>query len=99
MSIWCRAPPVVAVPVADDFIVPLPYGQAVDWLRNVQTAGTATLEHQGITYEVSDPQVLDAATALPLVPADIARTWRVFRIEHYVRFTAHAVDRVAGRIA
>ena len=42
------ATPVVAVPVAADaFIIPLPYGEGVDWLKNVLAAKRATLESKG----------------------------------------------------
>ena len=37
------ATPVVADRVADGFILPLPYGTGVDWLRNVLAAGSATI--------------------------------------------------------
>ena len=37
------ATPVVADRVADGFILPLPYGTGVDWLRNVLAAGRATV--------------------------------------------------------
>ena len=37
------ATPVVADRVANGFILPLPYGTGVDWLRNVLAAGRATV--------------------------------------------------------
>lgn len=55
--------PVVAERVADGFTLPLPYGTGVDWLRNVQTAGRATITSKGQTYDVVDPEVVDAASA------------------------------------
>ena len=53
--------PVVAGGTPDDgFIVPLPYGTEIDWLRNVLAAGTASLRSRGITYQVTDPRIVAA---------------------------------------
>ena len=79
------ATPVVADRVEGGFIIPLPYGTGVDWLRNVQAAGGATLRVRGTTFEVSAPQIVAAATAFPLVPPMHARIWRRMGIELYLR--------------
>ena len=39
----------------DVFVVPLPYGTRVDWLRNVLAARRATIDAQGKTYNVVEP--------------------------------------------
>ncbi len=36
----------------------------MDWLRNVRTAGTATVTVDGKTYDVCEPEVISAATAV-----------------------------------
>jgi deazaflavin-dependent oxidoreductase (nitroreductase family) len=80
------ATPVVAVPVARDaLIIPLPYGEGVDWLKNVLAAGRATIEVKGETYAIVEPEVKDAAAALPLLDKRHQRTWRRFGIERYLR--------------
>lgn len=78
------ATPVVADRVPGGFIVPLPYGTDVDWLRNIRAAGSATLRSKSVTYVVTDPEIVDAATAFALVPAAHARAWRRFGIQHYL---------------
>ncbi|HNM86824.1 MAG TPA: nitroreductase, partial [Mycobacterium sp.] len=60
---------------------------AVDWLRNVLAAGTATIVSHGRLYAVTDPQIVDATTAEPLLPARRRREFRRFGIDRYVRFT------------
>ena len=80
--------PVVAEPVADGFVIPLPYGTEVDWLRNVLAAEHATIDVRGRHYMIVNPQILDAAAAFPLLPARLQRTWRRFHIEHYLRVRA-----------
>ena len=89
------ATPVVAVPVDGGFIVPLPYGEEVDWLRNATAAGRATIEFQGETFEVGAPLLLDAAQALPVLDERHRRAWQRFRIERYARFPFSAPGREA----
>lgn len=87
------ATPVVAVPVDGGFIVPLPYGEEVDWLRNAAAAGRATIQFQGESFEVGAPVLLDAAQALPLLDERHRRTWQRFKIERYARFPIAADGR------
>ncbi len=87
------ATPVVADRVADGFVVPLPYGTRVDWLRNVQADGHATIRSDGSEYELVDPEILDAPTALPLVPARHRRSFERMRIENFLRLRDAAVAR------
>jgi deazaflavin-dependent oxidoreductase (nitroreductase family) len=79
--------PVVADRVGDRFIVPLPYGTQVDWLRNVLTAGRARITTKGQTYEVVSPEIIDATEALPLLPRDRRRTFERTGIDHFLRAT------------
>jgi deazaflavin-dependent oxidoreductase (nitroreductase family) len=81
------ATPVVADRIADGFILPLPYGTAVDWLRNIRAAGRATVTVSGQTYEVCNPEVIDAATAAPLLSPHRRRMFARFGIANYVKVT------------
>ena len=38
--------------VRDGFVVPLPYGMRIDWLRNVLAARRSTIDAQAKTYNV-----------------------------------------------
>ncbi len=53
----------------------------------MRAAGKATLQVRGETYEETTPEIIDAATAFPLVPAAHARVWRRLGIEHYLKLT------------
>lgn len=80
------ATPVVADRVAgDDFILPLPYGTGVDWLRNVLAAGTATITVGGQTYDVTEPEVIDAATAGPQLSPRRRRAFQRFGIDTFLK--------------
>jgi deazaflavin-dependent oxidoreductase (nitroreductase family) len=69
--------PVMPLPLAGGFLVSLPYGPDRDWVRNVVSAGRATLQRGGRTFELADPRMLDAAGAAPLLPAALRPALRV----------------------
>src|ERR1700757_1777162 len=76
--------PVVADKVFDRFIVPLPYGTHVDWLRNVLAADEATIKVSGQTYDVVHPRIIDAAEAAPQLPSRHRRTFERFGIASFM---------------
>lgn len=76
--------PVGAYRVQDGFILPLAYGNRVDWLQNVLAAGQATIEADGETHHVIEPELIDAAIALPLVPPKRRRTLERLGIAQYL---------------
>ena len=59
--------PVVAEQTADGFVIPLPYGKQVDWCRNVLDAGRCAIQWNGCDYTVGEPELIDAATAFPMM--------------------------------
>lgn len=79
--------PVVADPVPDGFIIPLPYGTGVDWLRNVLAAGRATITSGGRTYDVVAPEIIDAASAAPKLSARHRRSFHRFGISEFLQVT------------
>ncbi len=65
------ATPVVPIPIDGGFAILLPYGAGSDWVRNVLAAGSATVDHEGQTHAVVDPQVQPVAEVeLGLGPSD-----------------------------
>lgn len=79
--------PVVAEPIEAGFIIPLPYGEDVDWLRNVLAAKQATIDAKGASYFVVDPEVINAEAAFLLLPPRLRRTWRLFGIDRFLKVT------------
>lgn len=77
--------PIVADRAGEHLIVPLPYGTQVDWVRNVMTAGEATVVRKGRTYHVSAPELISPTQALPLLPRDRRRTYERVNIGHFLR--------------
>jgi len=60
--------PVVARPLGDGFVIPLPYGANVDWCRNVMAAGTCTMYWNGQEYTLERPELIRPAEALDSYP-------------------------------
>ncbi len=61
----------------EGFIIPLYYGSNVDWCCNVLAAGQCTITWKGNDYHVVEPEVIEPATVLSLVPLSRskARIW------------------------
>jgi len=77
--------PVVADRVGGYFVIPLPYGTSVDWVRNVLTAGEADLVSKGQTYHVVAPELIDSTQALPELPRERRRTFERISVGHFLR--------------
>jgi hypothetical protein len=62
------ATPVVARPLGDGFVIPLPYGTDVDWYQNVTTAGTCGMRWNGHDYTLENPELIPPEEALGAYP-------------------------------
>lgn len=82
------ATPVVATAVPGGFVVPLPYGPGVDWLRNLQASGSGAIVVHGRRYRLSDPMVLATAEIYPDLPRRDRYRARLWRIGHWLRVDA-----------
>jgi deazaflavin-dependent oxidoreductase (nitroreductase family) len=82
------ATPVVATPVPGGFVIPLPYGTRVDWLRNLDAAGGGALVSGGARFLLRAPEVLPTAELYGDLPHKEQVRARLWRIDHYVRVTA-----------
>jgi deazaflavin-dependent oxidoreductase (nitroreductase family) len=51
--------PVVALPTADGFIIPLPFGDRTQWARNLVAAGAGTLRWSGRDWRITQPEVVE----------------------------------------
>ena len=80
--------PVMPLPLPDGVLVSLPYGPERDWVRNVLAAGRCALVRGGRRFELTDPRLLDAAGAAPLLPAPLRPALRVVPGIHFVRLSA-----------
>ena len=79
------ATPVWAVPTSEGFLISLPFGEGVDWLKNVLAAGRATIETKGETWEVVEPEVVDREVAYPLLPWWVRLMFGLAGFERYLK--------------
>lgn len=79
------ATPVSAEQTQEGFLIPLPYGANVDWLRNVLAEGNATIRAHGLTYHVTQPEVVSAETATPKLRPERRRVYDLFGVDNYLR--------------
>ncbi|MGB3632553.1 MAG: hypothetical protein WA982_00780 [Rubrobacteraceae bacterium] len=77
--------PVVAEPTPDGFVIPLPYGEGVDWLRNVLAAGECEIENKGVNYPATEPEVVDREEAAPFVQPRTRRQLDLYGVEKYLK--------------
>lgn len=77
--------PIVADRAGDHLVIPLPYGTQVDWVRNVLTAGGATVVRKGETLVTEAPEIIDATQALPMVTRDHRRSFERVGIRHFLQ--------------
>lgn len=61
--------PVMAFVEDDTLSVVLNYGADSDWVRNIQAAGSAIVEHRGKRYKLENPRVLSIDS--PAFPASV----------------------------
>ena len=62
------ATPVVALTTPDGFLIPMPFGDATQWTKNLLAAGAASLRFAGREYQIDQPQILDLEVASAHLP-------------------------------
>ena len=88
--------PLVPFPTDDGFVIALPYGPGTDWLKNVMASGSATIVHEGNTYQVDQPELVPTAIAGPYMPAKEQRELRRYAIDQCLRVRNVALERCAS---
>jgi len=76
--------PVLALRVEGGIVTPLPYGTDIDWCQNVVAAGRYEIEILGRCVEVANPRIVDAETALPLLPFFLRPGLRLLDLPGYL---------------
>jgi deazaflavin-dependent oxidoreductase (nitroreductase family) len=62
------ATPVVALRTPDGFMIPLPFGDATQWAKNLFAAGGGSIRFAGREHRISDPQIVDSDAAAAHMP-------------------------------
>ena len=77
--------PVVALPVAGGFVIPLPFGDDTQWLKNIQNARQAGLRRGGHQYVIDRPELVDLDVVAAELPAPIRFASRRLGLRTFVR--------------
>jgi deazaflavin-dependent oxidoreductase (nitroreductase family) len=86
------ATPVGAVPIDDGFVIALPYGDSADWLKNVLASGSATIVHDGSTYDVDRPGVVPLSAVEDQFSPGDQRAHRLFGVDQCLRLRRPVSD-------
>lgn len=76
--------PIMAFRQASGFVVALTYGPQVQWLRNVEAAGGATIVQRHTAYVVGEPRRLYGAAGAARVPAWTRAALGVLHVTEFV---------------
>jgi deazaflavin-dependent oxidoreductase (nitroreductase family) len=78
------ATPVVGQRTPDGFLIPLPFGDATQWARNLFAAGAGTIRFAGREYRITEPQIVDHDVARRYLPAVLAVVSARLGLRQYV---------------
>ena len=78
------ATPIVALRTPDGFMIPLPFGDATQWVKNVIAGGGGSLRFAGREYRIGAPEIVDLEVAAAYLPAVFRFVAARLGIRHYV---------------
>jgi deazaflavin-dependent oxidoreductase (nitroreductase family) len=76
--------PVIAIPNARGFVIPLTYGRDVDWARNIVAARGFELERMGRRVRLTKPRIVDFDKAAPQLPAMVRPLFKAANLPGFV---------------
>jgi deazaflavin-dependent oxidoreductase (nitroreductase family) len=82
------ATPVVALRAGDGFLIPLPFGDATQWAKNLIAADGGSLRFAGHDYRIAAPRIADLDEARHDLPRIVGFLTRRLGLRHFVRVTA-----------
>jgi deazaflavin-dependent oxidoreductase (nitroreductase family) len=78
------ATPIVALRTPTGFMIPLPFGDATQWVKNVIAAGGGSLRFAGREYRIAGPEIVDLDVAAAYLPAVLRFVAGRLGLRHYV---------------
>jgi deazaflavin-dependent oxidoreductase (nitroreductase family) len=79
------ATPVVGLRTADGFLIPLPFGDATQWARNLFASGEGRLRHAARDYRIGEPRIIDRDAAAPDLPAVVRLLARAIGLRQFIK--------------
>jgi deazaflavin-dependent oxidoreductase (nitroreductase family) len=78
------ATPLGMRPLGEGFVIPRTFGEHSAWYHNVRAAGRAVVTWGGADHSLFQPQLVDAATAMPAFPRYERRLLGLLGIDEFV---------------
>jgi deazaflavin-dependent oxidoreductase (nitroreductase family) len=78
------ATPVVVRPTPGGFLIPLPFGDATQWAKNLFATGGGSIRFAGREYPIDEPRIIDLETASAHLPLPIRFASRRLGLRHWV---------------
>lgn len=88
--------PVLATFVGEAIIIPLSYGENVDWLRNVLAQGGCEIVRKNQRFTVENPEVIDSPVALAILPEKRRKLFARFKLEKFLRLEKRHASTLPG---
>ena len=82
------ATPIVALRSADGFLVPLPFGDATQWAKNLSAADGGAIRFAGREYPVTEPRIVEREAIADRLPKVVRFASRRMGIRHFVAVRA-----------
>ncbi len=78
------ATPVVGLRTADGFLIPLPFGDATQWAKNLFSAGGGAIRFAGREYRIGEPRIVEHDEAKTHMPRPLAFASARLGLRQYV---------------
>lgn len=78
------ATPVVALRTGDGYIIPLPFGDATQWAKNLFAAGGGSIRSAGREYDIGEPRIVEGEAAEAHLPSPVRFVARRLGLRQYV---------------
>jgi deazaflavin-dependent oxidoreductase (nitroreductase family) len=78
------ATPVVALRTPDGFIIPLPFGDATQWAKNLFAAGGGSIRFAGREHTIEEPRIVDREAIAPHLPRVVRFAARRLGLRQFV---------------
>jgi deazaflavin-dependent oxidoreductase (nitroreductase family) len=77
--------PVLASHVGETIIIPLSYGENVDWLRNILAQGGCEIVRKNKRVAAANPVVIDSKIAFAILPEKRRKLFERFKLDRFLR--------------
>ena len=77
--------PIVATFIGDTIIIPLSYGDQVDWLLNILATGGCEIVYRNERLQAINPEVIHSLEAMNNLPEKRRRLFERFKLEKFLR--------------